>query len=219
MTSFSRHVRYRLLWLLQALYGYVELLLQLIQTATDTLFVLRELSDVANLQTFFKDNSAIYPEGLVTGYYGGLTKNAVLRFQAEYGLAQVGRVGPMTRDKINSLIAVGGWTMTDMSGPAFYNVTRSQTSNSATFTFNTNETTNVRVVYNTSPQMFNEGDINSNGFGAIGGSVVFGNGMNTSHTVTVSGLYSNTTYYYTVIATDAAGNVSVFGPNNTFRTN
>lgn len=177
-------------------------------------------SDVTSLQTFFKDNSAIYPEGLVTGYFGSLTKSAVMRFQAQYGLDQVGRVGPMTRDKINDLITTGGWTMADISGPAFFNVIRSQTSNSSTFTFNTNEGTNVRVVYNTSPQMFNEGDIHSNGFGAIGGySVSDTNGMNTSHSVTVSNLNSNTTYYYTVIATDASGNVSVWGPNNTFRTN
>lgn len=176
-------------------------------------------SDVTSLQGFLKDNSSIYPEGLVTGYFGGLTKNAVMRFQAQYGFDQVGRVGPVTRDKINDLISTGGWATTDMSGPAFYNVIRSQTSSSATFTFTTNEGTNARVVYNTSAQMFNEGDINSNGFGAIGGNTVSGNGMSTSHSITVSNLNSSTTYYYTVIATDAAGNVSVWGPNNTFRTN
>lgn len=176
-------------------------------------------SDVTSLQTFFKDNSTIYPEGLITGYFGGLTKSAVTRFQAEYNLDQVGRVGPMTRDKINSLISSGGWTMIDVSGPGFYNATRSQTSNSATFVFNTNEGTNVRVVYSTNAQMFNEGDMNSNGFGPIGGNTVSGNGMSTSHSVTISNLNPNTRYYYTVIATDAAGNSSVWGPNNVFQTN
>lgn len=177
-------------------------------------------NDVTNLQSFFKDNSSIYPEGLVTGYYGGLTKNAVIRFQAQNNLDQVGRVGPLTRDKINNLISSGGWTMADVSGPAFYNVIKSQTSSSATFTFTTDERTSVRVAYNTSSQMFNEGDIYSNGFGPIGGySVSDTSGMSTSHSVTVPNLNSNTTYYYTVIATDAAGNVSVLGPNNTFKTN
>ena len=81
-------------------------------------------SDVSSLQTFFADNSAVYPEGKVTGYFGGLTKSAVMRFQALYGFDQVGRVGPVTRDKINTLIANGGWSLTtaDVSGPAFYSV-------------------------------------------------------------------------------------------------
>lgn len=177
-------------------------------------------NDVTSLQTFFADNATIYPEGLVTGYFGNLTKGAVLRFQAQYGIDQAGRVGPITRDKINNLILSGGWTTVDVSGPQFYNVSHSQSNNSATFTFNTNESTNARVVYNTSPLMFNEGDINSNGFGPIGGySANSSSNMNTSHTITLSGLQSNTLYYYTVIATDAKGNASVVGPNNTLLTN
>lgn len=176
--------------------------------------------DVTSLQTFFADNSAIYPEGLITGYFGGLTGNAVKRFQAQYGFAQVGRVGPITREKINSLIASGGWTVADISGPAFSNVSRSDNGTSATFTFNTNENTIARVVFNTSPLMFNEGDINSNGFGAIGGySANSYSNMTNSHSVTITNLQRGTVYYYTIVATDASGNVSVVGPNNLFRTN
>jgi len=177
-------------------------------------------TNVTNLQVFFTDNSAIYPEGLVTGYFGGLTRSAVQRFQAQYGLDQVGRVGPMTQAKINSLIATGGWTTSDISGPGFYNVNVAKSVNSMTFTFNTNESSNARVVYHTSPLMFNEGDINSNGFGSIGGATVnSSNGLSTSHTITLSSLQGNTTYYYTVIVTDATGNVSVWGPNTALRTN
>jgi N-acetylmuramoyl-L-alanine amidase len=65
--------------------------------------------DVTRLQTFIRDNPSLYPEGLVTGYYGSLTKKAVIRFQSEYGFEQVGRVGPATREKMNSLISSGGW--------------------------------------------------------------------------------------------------------------
>lgn len=176
--------------------------------------------NVTNLQEFIAANPSIYPEGLVTGYFGGLTKSAIMRFQAMFGFDQVGRVGPVTLAKINDMIATGGWTTSDVSGPAFYNVTQSQNTNSGTFTFNTDENTMARVVYNTSPLMFNEGDTNSNGFGAIGGFAVNSNtNMGVSHYITVSNLQSNTLYYYTVIATDAKGNVSVVGPNNTFRTN
>jgi chitodextrinase len=67
--------------------------------------------------------------------------------------------------------------------------------------------------------MFNEGDVNSVGFGPIGGtSVSSSSGANTTHSITIPNLQSGTTYYYTVIATDANGNVSVIGPNSIFHT-
>lgn len=182
--------------------------------------------DVTSLQQFFSDNVQIYPERLTTGYFGTLTKTAVIRFQSLYGFDQVGRVGPVTRDKINELILAGGWTgatpNTTYAGvsPSIYNIYQSQTSNAATVSFNTNTVTSARVVYYTNPLMFNEGDINSVGFGPIGGfSVNSVNGNSQSHSITVTGLQPNTTYYYTAIVTDANGNVSVWGPNSTLRTN
>lgn len=180
-------------------------------------------ADVTSLQTFFADNAAVYPSGLVTGYFGSLTRAGVIRFQSLYGIDQAGRVGPVTRDKINSLINAGGWggvVSTDVSGPQFYSVYQNQTNNSVTFTFVTNEGTTARVVYNTNPLMFNEGASNSAGFGPLGGySASSASGLSTSHSVMLTNLQANTTYYYTVIVTDAAGNVSVWGPNNTVRTN
>ena len=184
-------------------------------------------TNVTNLQMFLAANPAFYPEGLVTGYYGALTQAAVQRFQAFYGIVSsgtaastgYGRVGPITLARINSLMS-GGMTGADVSGPSFFNLTRSQTSNSATFNFNTNESTAARVVYGTSPLMFNEGDINSSGFGPIGGSSVSStSGTSVSHSIVVPSLSANTNYYFTIIATDTAGNVSVWGPNNLIRTN
>jgi peptidoglycan hydrolase-like protein with peptidoglycan-binding domain len=49
----------------------------------------------------------VYPERLVTGYFGNLTKSAVSRFQELNGLAAVGRVGPLTLKKLNELL---GWS-------------------------------------------------------------------------------------------------------------
>lgn len=176
--------------------------------------------NVTNLQTFIAANPSIYPEGLVTGYFGGLTVKAVKNFQAFYGFQQVGRVGPVTLAKMNDLIATGGWTTSDMNGPAFYNVTRTVGSAQTTFTFNTNENTTARVVYYTNRLAFNEGDMSSNGFGALGGYAATSiNGMGTSHSVTLPNLNANTTYYYTIIATDQSGNISIVGPNNSFITN
>lgn len=67
-------------------------------------------SEVTSLQTLLKAQGAdIYPEGLVTGYFGGLTEKAVQKFQEKYGIAAsgdagYGYVGPKTRTKLNALI-------------------------------------------------------------------------------------------------------------------
>jgi len=70
---------------------------------------------VSCLQEFLKSQgSEIYPEGLVTGYFGSLTQAAVIRFQEKYkneiliplGLNQgTGFVGPSTLSKINQLLS------------------------------------------------------------------------------------------------------------------
>ncbi len=191
-------------------------------------------NNVTNLQTFFADNNSIYPEGLVTGYFGFLTKSAVQRFQANYGLAQVGRVGPQTLIKINGLINSGGWNGNsggwggnDGSNPSasgvsatFSNVNMNVYASSATFSWTTDEEVTARVVYNTSPITVNEGDINSVGFTATNGfTVTSANTTGLSRQVTISNLQPNTIYYYMLVSTDKSGNVSVYGTNNTFRTN
>jgi len=70
-------------------------------------------NDVTALQNFLKSQGAdIYPEGLVTGYYGVLTTAAVGRFQLQNGVVTsasdpgYGYVGPKTRAKINSLLGL-----------------------------------------------------------------------------------------------------------------
>jgi len=78
-------------------------------------FGMRSL-EVKCLQEFLKSQGPeIYPEGLVTGYFGPLTFSAVKRFQQKYwqeilapwGLTKdqaTGFVGPTTRAKINQLL-------------------------------------------------------------------------------------------------------------------
>ncbi|OHB22753.1 MAG: hypothetical protein A2939_04055 [Parcubacteria group bacterium RIFCSPLOWO2_01_FULL_48_18] len=71
---------------------------------------------VSNLQTFLKNEGAdVYPEGLVTGYFGSLTKAAVMRYQDKYadavlaplGLSSgTGYFGAGTRAHVNSRLAV-----------------------------------------------------------------------------------------------------------------
>ena len=183
--------------------------------------------NVTNLQTFFADNSAIYPEGLITGYFGSMTKASVIRFQNTYGLAQVGRVGPQTITKVNDLIANGGWNGVgpisnngDINAPMIYSFNQNISNTSATMNWQTNENAKAKVFYSTYPVIINEGDINSYGFSLVSGSVASSDDQLRSNAqVIINNLMPNTMYYYMVVSTDAAGNVSVYNVNNTFRTN
>jgi len=58
---------------------------------------------VRKLQKDLSNDPSIYPEKLVTGYFGSLTLKAVKRFQAKYGIIQTGYVGPLTRAKLSKL--------------------------------------------------------------------------------------------------------------------
>ena len=63
--------------------------------------------EVKLLQEVLATDPEIYPENLITGYFGSLTKRAVKRFQEKAGLEQVGNVGPKTLSKINELLKEG----------------------------------------------------------------------------------------------------------------
>src|SRR3989338_1055953 len=59
-------------------------------------------SDVSAIQAFLAQDSSIYPEGLITGYFGYLTKAAVVRFQSRNGISAVGRIGPVSLPVFNA---------------------------------------------------------------------------------------------------------------------
>ena len=64
--------------------------------------------EVRVLQQFLAKDKTVYPEGQVTGKFGGLTLGAVQRFQKKYSIAKPGDrgfgvVGPATRAKIAEL--------------------------------------------------------------------------------------------------------------------
>lgn len=63
--------------------------------------------DVTLLQEMLATDPEIYPEGLITGYFGPLTERAVKKFQKKMGVEQVGVVGPKTLAKINELLTEG----------------------------------------------------------------------------------------------------------------
>ena len=58
--------------------------------------------EVKCLQQFLTNlGSQIYPEALVTGYFGPLTQAAVKKYQALQGIITTGYFGPLTRRAVN----------------------------------------------------------------------------------------------------------------------
>lgn len=79
----------------------------------ETLGLIRQLrigmtgEDISLLQQILATDSEIYPEGLITGYFGPLTEKAVKKFQKVANFEQVGMVGPKTLSKVNELLKEG----------------------------------------------------------------------------------------------------------------
>ncbi|MDD5433188.1 MAG: peptidoglycan-binding protein [Candidatus Pacebacteria bacterium] len=64
-------------------------------------------NQVSCLQEFLKQQgSNIYPQGIVSGYFGSLTLEAVIKFQEKYAIPNTGYVGVLTRTKINELLKI-----------------------------------------------------------------------------------------------------------------
>lgn len=164
-------------------------------------------SDVTALQTFLASDSTLYPEGLVTGYFGSLTESAVKRYQARHGLAQVGRVGPQTLASINGTTGGGGTVSTgDIDAPRIFPENVSTTQNSATISWSTSESARSRVMYGTTwPFLYSTApSVSTNSYGS-------------SANITLTGLQPNSRYYYVLESIDGSGNVmwTVGKPLNT----
>lgn len=207
------------------IFGSLFLIQNAYAAITSSLDVGSTGSDVTELQTYLALNASIYPEGLVTGYFGPLTEAAVKRFQAAQGIVSsgsaattgYGRVGPTTMARINSLLGGGivqAWdTVPVLSTPAI------QVSNtSATFSWVTNEQTVGQVYWSISPLALSEATGPRQQPYVSGTLALDSGGLQTSHTVTVSNLQSNTIYYYLVRGVDSNGNMTMIWPSS-FRTN
>lgn len=104
---------------IQALKAQIDLLHQAqnqvassTSSVTGTLQLIRSLKegmsgdDVKALQAALSADPDIYPEGLISGYFGRLTSNAVKRFQKKLGIEQLGLVGPKTLKELNKLLGI-----------------------------------------------------------------------------------------------------------------
>jgi len=173
-------------------------------------------ADVSSLQTFLRQDNTIYPQGLVTGYFGNLTKSAVSNFQARSGIATVGRVGPITIAAINAQMSGGSTTGTDKASPSIYSLNLSTTNSSVTMNWNTSENSSAIVYYSTQPIQMTESSA-TNAVTIGGTSVLIHSDLRALHTATLTGLQANTTYYYVVYARDSSGNENITWPT-TFTT-
>ncbi len=59
--------------------------------------------EVEHLQQILAADGGLYPESLITGYFGALTQRAVKKFQAKHSLPQTGVLDAQTRAKLNTL--------------------------------------------------------------------------------------------------------------------
>lgn len=182
--------------------------------SADTLYRQLEIgmrgNDVSSLQTFLATDNTIYPQGLVTGYFGGLTKSAVSNFQARNGIASVGRVGPQTLPVINAQMAAGmnngGNVVVGGRSAAISNVAISMNGTVPTVTWTTDELAKGVVYYSSSPmstyERMNSVDIN-------GASIMTDTNFRSIQSIAIPNLAANTVYYYMLYTTDQDGNVSV----------
>lgn len=164
---------------------------------------------VTRLQTFLATNPSVYPQGVVSGYYGPLTQTAVNQFQIGYGLPAVGNVGPLTLAKINGLIAAG--EAPDVDAPVISAIRVATTPTNATITWTTNQAALGRIHYDTAPIVMLETSTAKTA-PATSGTVVSEQNYVNSHSLTIPNLARNTLYYYSLESTDVAGNVSVTLP-------
>lgn len=183
---------------------------------------------VSALQTFLAADAAVYPEGLVTGYYGALTEAAVERYQCKNGIVcqgdaastGYGRAGPSTLAKIQSqqgtsgggvsLPPVGFPTLLDISAPILSQPTSAIVGTTASIHWTTNELAHSRVRYATVPPALSQAS-----FDAMAS--VYDPTFDTSSDVTLSGLLPHTTYHYVIESDDAVGNVQ-YGIDHSFTT-
>jgi hypothetical protein len=179
-------------------------------------------SDISTMQSFFAEDPSLYPQGLVTGYFGFLTKSAVSNFQDRHGIEAVGRVGPQTLPVLNAQYANRSGLGGDVYAPVMWNVQTVTASDRAVITWNTSELVRGKVYYSTSPirisNIFDVTGVNS-GEPVVSGVLAPYDGVaRTSHSVTITGLSPNTVYYYLAVSVDGMANTSISLPAY-FRTN
>lgn len=186
------------------------------ETLTRQLEVGSTGSDVSALQAFLAMDPTIYPQGLVTGYYGFLSKSAVSNFQSRNGLPPVGRVGPMTLPVLNLQMANGANSGYDISAPAIRTLNIERKSTSADIRWTTSDLARGKFFYSTTPitmtNTFEQTGINSVEPTVSANVATYDSVARMAQSVTINNLRADTTYYYMLEVLDASNNISITLP-------
>lgn len=177
-------------------------------------------SDVRTLQTYLAKNPNNYPSGLVTGYFGAYTAEAVQKFQINQGIVLegtpettgYGRVGPRTLARLNTLLAAGGIVyqnspLGDVYAPLITNEYLRETPSEVVIGWTTSEQAQSEVMYSTVwPFLYaTAASMNTNAY-------------TMKPELSFKNLLSKTRYYYILKSTDVYGNV-MLTTHRTFTTN
>jgi len=60
--------------------------------------------DVKQIQQVLASDPSVYPAGRMTGFFGPMTKEALMKFQAKHGLTVTGMIDPETRAALEAMI-------------------------------------------------------------------------------------------------------------------
>src|SRR3989344_6478170 len=173
-------------------------------------------ANVLSLQQFLAADVSLYAEGIISGYYGSLTRAAVQRYQCRQGIVcsgdaastGYGRVGPRTLAAINA--SIGGVATGDVSAPLASAVVAATTSSSATFMWTTNEPARGTIYWSASPLALLEGSVSVPP--TVTGPTMTESSFGFNHSVSITGLTANTIYYFAARSEDASGNVQLTWP-------
>ena len=177
--------------------------------------------EVKELQQFLKKFPDIYPEGLVTGYFGSLTEAAVKKLQQKQGIEPAGNVGQKTLDKLNELVTEGAGasgiappgiltapgiqkklcatTTPDTIAPVISDlIATSTTATTTQIKWTTNEKANSKVWYGLTTPVIT----------ATPTAIVSSSDFVLAHELTLTGLTATSTYYYVAVSADPSGNAT-----------